>query len=75
MTLFDYTISEYESEDEDKQVKTVYACFGSAVYHAQVLEKEYQLMLIRSRLIKRKPKSRVEHEKIIDKIEKSINTI
>lgn len=73
--LYDIAKNEFETEDDDGRRRLVYAYFGLAIYFGQCLEETFSIMLWSDRIIKKKVKTNVEVNEIIDAIENSRKTM
>lgn len=71
----DERLTEWKLGDANEKAKTVYATFGLVMYKAQVLEKTFENMLIKKRLVHSQVTSRQEWEDICDAIENSKKTM
>ncbi len=72
---YDIAKYEYQTEGEDGRHRLVYAHFGLAIYYGQCLEETFSIMLWTDRIIKKKVKTNLELNGIIDAIEKSKKTM
>lgn len=75
MSRYKDALLEHENEDEDGKSKNVYAYFGLAVYHGQLLEESFFLMLLKSSLVSNKLKTNEDINCFIDRVEKSKKTM
>lgn len=75
VTRYDIAKNEYKAEDDAGRHRLVYAYFGLAIYFGQCLEETFSIMLWTDRIFKKKVKTNVEVNKIIDAIENSKKTM
>ena len=75
MSRFIEAIKEYEHEDENGQARLIYAYFGLAIYHSQVLEETFSIMLIANKIIKKNLKTNDEVVAMIDSNDQTKKTM
>lgn len=75
MSRFIEAIKEYEHEDENGQNRLIYAYFGLAIYHSQVLEETFSIMLSVNKIIKKNPYTNAEVVALTDSIDQTKKTM
>jgi hypothetical protein len=75
MKTYRIALDEYENEDDNGQHRLIYAFFGLAIYHIQVLEETFSYMLWTDRILKNKIKTGKDIREIIDAVENSKKTM